>query len=296
VDDLTLDRWQSFFGRYVAPRAKLRDDQAPFDAFKPGCNDQPSDPGEDSPTIVSRFWSDRSLPELFEFVDPRNWARLGSLYWRRMEPITPLTATPNGFHGTFLEIVALPMRDITAYLDITFWQDEHTACCTFREAQGMNSDVLFDRGYVVATDRTVPPVAPPLPPVAMVQSNKSIVFRDPVLNQLTDLACDNGWVDLMMRMAVPPHRDDPKLAGPSGADPAAADSEVAQWQLQAKQVIDRSVVRATEAAKAVRDGRWDDQLVDSLIAGGTDLTSLAGQAVRAYREVVGNLAARRGEP
>jgi hypothetical protein len=289
--DLTPDAWRDFHDNVLKQVGGLRELVTDSDKHKPGCNDAPADAGPGNPTIVSRFWADSPLAELRPFVDPRNWQRLGAQFWKEMTAIEGPVFTTDGYSAVFREVVLLPTGPITVYLDVTFREDEHSSLTTYLEARGRDNEyVTKDRGYVFATDRTVPP----MPAQTLVYSTKTIVFADPALNTFTDLACDNGWVELMINMALPAGRRaqlaprDP-AAESAGAASAPA-SELDGWADAAQHLVSRYVTVTNTSVDALRQGRCDAELVDDILSIGDDITDTATKGARAFREYVGKLA------
>lgn len=284
--ELTREDWNEFHRTVLRPVPVLAE-LAQDEAIKPGCNDAPFDAGPDTPTIVSRFWTSRSFADLSTFVDPRNWERLGSPYWKQMKAVEGPRFTTDGYTAVFREVVLLPTGPITVYLDVTFRNDDHSALTTFCESFGRNSQVSLDRGHVFATDRTVSPDGTR---ATLVYSTKSIVFTDDVLNGLTGLACDNGWVDMMIRMALPPERG-PNVAHDGGhAQGSSTPTQLDLWAQSARDLVDRYVATARTGIGALRVGRWDADLLDELLSVGDHTTATVKQAARAWREIVGSLA------
>jgi hypothetical protein len=290
-DDLTLspERWSEFYTNVLQADAGLREHATEHDADKPGCNDAPSDAGPGLPTIVSRFWTSKPLDGLRPYVNPLNWPQLGSEYWQDMSPVEGPTNRPDGYDAVFREVVKLPTGTITVYLDVSFREGPEFALTTYREAPDRPSDARLDRGYVFATNATVGRFANQ----TLVYSTKSIIFTDDELNGFTDIACDNGWVDLMIHMALPPGRRteiQPKAvqsqAGVAGRPP----SEVDLWAHSVNHLVERCVDRTRVAVGAVGHGRIDLELLDELLTAGDDVTASISQGAKAWREVLGKLA------
>ena len=173
---------------------------------------------------------------------------------------------------------------------MSYREDEHYALTTYREVPGRNDAVDLDRGHVFATDRTV---APPNSRT-LVYSTKAIIFTDDALNGFTDLACDNGWVELMINMALPQGRRT-EVQPAAGGQPEAAGAEpprteVEEWAASVHHLIDRCVDRIGTSVNAVRDGRFDLDLLDEILTAGDDVTATVTKGARAFREIVGRLA------
>jgi hypothetical protein len=221
------------------------------------------------------------------YVDPLNWPRLGSQYWQEMRPVEGPRTQPDGYDAVFHEVVKLPTGPVSVFLDVTFRRGPNFALTTYSETPGRSSDARFDRGYVFATDATVGPEGKQ----TLVYSTKSIIFTDDELNGFTDIACDNGWVDLMIRMALPHGRgsvvpDRGNLYAGDGALP----SEVDEWADSVRHLIDRCVERTGLTVDAIRHGRFDLELLDELLSVGDDVTASISQGAKAWREVLGQLA------
>jgi hypothetical protein len=256
--ELRPEDWEQFYGFLKRIEPSLQEDKRPQenDEFKPGCNDSVaySEDGRDIPTIVSRFWSFASVEALARYVDPRNWPQLGSHYWREMTAVDGPVPVENGYEATFREIVALPTGPITAYLDVTYTSTPEFAALRYSENPSRLQDVRFDRGWVFATSETQSPGNPS----TLVHATKSILFADADLNSFTGLACDNGWVDLMIQMA---HADEAAAAPASVAReepaPGTRPDAISQWARAAHELVDDNVATARRALDAVRARRVD---------------------------------------
>jgi hypothetical protein len=234
-----------------------------LEAGKPGCNDVP-DPG-DPETIVSRFWTDATIDQLTDYVNPEHWPELGSLYWKEM---TALDGGPHwnddgtGYTATFREVVDIPPAPITVYLDVRFTREPGRFALTeywaTRDPRWTNEDVDVDEGCVLATTAT-PGDDPNLP--QFVYSTKLIRFRSPVLNQFTGLACDNGWVDLMIKMALPEGRR------PSTSERKRATTSkgpLDQWADSFKELIDSTTAVSRRLVGKTRAGSTSAVIDDVL--------------------------------
>ena len=304
AEGLSPAAWSDFYHKVLRPPddADLRLPAAESDEYKPGCNDAPADDAPGERTIVSSFWSYASVNELKAFVDPRNWGELGSAYWQEMTMLEGPEETSDGYTGVFREVVALPTGPVTVHLAVGYHEDDYGATTTFRETGNITDDVVLDRGYVMVTSRARSPAKPQ----TFVYATKTIVFREPALNEITDLACDNGWVDLMITMALPPdrrprarrRRPRRRAAGAKTPDVSPADDEtdLDRWAGSVHDLVDRCVETARIGVEGLRTGRFDDSLPDSLLSISDRMVVAVKQGARAWREIIGDLEARDRAP
>lgn len=275
---LSPDRWDLFLTAISEPR----DDRAVVN--KPGCNDDEvvPTPAGNAATIKSRFWTDLSVEELKDFVDPKRWSICGTPFWRRMAVVTGTETgfrrgAVEGYAGVFEEIVSLPgIGDVRVYLRVEYGLERKNGqppthvYANYELATGYpKPDVVFDSGWLCATANTVGPQGE----ATLVEGLKAIRFREHDLNRFPDLACDGGWVYLMINMAL-------QCSGiPTGEFPTAA-SEVAPPE----------AVLGADAAGAI-DGI--EQAID-------DWVGYAGRSVQSHGEnakaAIGRLLAPRYDP
>jgi hypothetical protein len=259
---------------------------------KPGCRDDETVVlgGEEVPTIVSRFWTERTIAQLAGYVDPREWVRTGWPFWEEMSCIDGPRPTDGGYDGRFREVVLLPTGRITAYLDVTFRQDDSSVYMTYEEAPDeANDDVVIDRGCVFATRQTTDP-DDVRAPMVMVFATKSIIFSDPELNGFADLACDNGWVQLMINMATNALQlDQPRRLGVGPRPPRGgqgAPDLVTQWTTEVKRLVDDTATIARRGPRLLSSHRGGRAFLD-LVLDAWDQAALATAAgARVWRDGV----------
>jgi hypothetical protein len=274
-----------------APLTPLTIDR-PF--AKPGCNDEEVDSVGGTPTIVSRFWSKLPLEDFKKYVNPIWWPRLGSAYWKEMK-IRPGSKEmfPGGYSAIFDEVVDLPSGLINAQLRVTFTATDEYALTSYHETTSRTDAVVRDAGYVFATIRTFPPEDGYQ---TLVYSTKSIWFEDDELNGWADLACDNGWVDLMIRMAIPEDRRLPHQPGdqpmPDGGAVAADAYDADELDDLAEKVcaaIDGHVDALKAAVGATLDGDLGKQHLEPMLTACHRWVGVAGAGAKSWRRVVADL-------
>jgi hypothetical protein len=172
------------------------------------CNDQqqvpkPTPDGQvvESRLIIAEFWSDLPPAAFRTYVDPRNWPRC-SPFWRSMEPLRPVVQTADGYDGDFAETVNIFSETLTVPLQIGFrvLPDQSRVWTRFNISrkfynQFPDTEVDVDTGTVAAES------VPGGPAKTRVRATKYLHWRDSSRLDLTDLACDFGWADLMEEMA-----------------------------------------------------------------------------------------------
>jgi hypothetical protein len=194
--------------------------------------------------------------------------------------------------------VYLPTGTVTAYLDIEYTARDDFAAVRYQETRSPqfppNRFVTYDRGWVVATDKTQSPQGPQ----TLVHATKSIEFADPELNTFPGLACDNGWLDLMIQMAHATRRQPPtKERGQRPAQPVDRPSSsgarpdvIAEWAESAQVLIERNVETFRAALAALADRRTDLDVADDFLALGDAYVDFAGDTARVWRELLHRLA------
>jgi hypothetical protein len=172
------------------------------------CNDEqqvpkPTPDGQvvDSRLIIAEFWSDLPPAAFRTYVDPRNWPRC-SPFWRSMEPLRPVVRTADGYDGDFAETVIILTQTLTVPLQIGFrvLPDQSRVWTRFnisRTFYGQFPDTAVDVDTGTVSAESVPDGPAP----TRVRATKYLHWRDDNQPDLTDLACDFGWSDLMEEMA-----------------------------------------------------------------------------------------------
>jgi hypothetical protein len=173
------------------------------------CNDQqevmkvtPGGKLVESRLIIAQFWSDLPPAAFRTYVDPRNWPQC-SPFWRAMQPLGPVVQTANGYDGDFAETVNIITETLTVPLEIGFrvLPDESRVWTRFNISRAFydqfpETEVDVDTGTVSAE------LVAGGPARTRVQATKYLHWRDPDHPDLTGLACDFGWADLMEEMAA----------------------------------------------------------------------------------------------
>jgi hypothetical protein len=304
---LTPSRWQQFLEAVGEPTT----DRIVFS--KPGCNDeeQVPTPEGNAATIKSRFWTDASVGQMAGLVDPKNWVASGAPFWQEMTPVPnseTRTTNPPGYTATFKERVLLPFIDeVTVYLDIEFEKTDAYVHTTYQLAANPpsppappdpNKRVVFDSGWICATGRTIGPQGEP----TLVEGLKSIRFANPLLNEFPDLACDGGWVYLMIEMArrgaelglLPESMEAPEgvgaPAGPESPVMATITRVVDTWVDEASGSLrDHGDAVKTAVGRALAPG-YDLEWVNDLLGTGKGAVATTKHTIQAWREILDALA------
>jgi hypothetical protein len=172
------------------------------------CNDEqqvpkPTPDGQvvNSRLIIAQFWSNLPPAAFRTYVDPRNWPRC-SPFWRSMEPLRPVVRTADGYDGDFAETVNILSETLTVPLHVGFrvLPDQSRVWTRFNISREFY-DQFPDTAVNVDTGTVSAESVPGGPAPTLVQATKYLHWRDPNRLDLTDLACDFGWADLMEEMA-----------------------------------------------------------------------------------------------
>jgi hypothetical protein len=149
--------------------------------------------------IIAQFWSDRPPADFVTYVDPRNWPSC-SPFWREVRGLRPVVQTGDGYDLDFAETVDIVTETLTVPLRIGFrlLPDLSRVWTRFnisRDFYDPATPVDVDTGIVSAESISGGP-AP-----TRVLATKYLHWRYPVHPDLTALACDFGWCELMEEMA-----------------------------------------------------------------------------------------------
>jgi len=150
--------------------------------------------------IIAQFWSDLPPAAFRPYVEPQNWPRC-SPFWRSVQELSPVALTPDGYDWDFAETVDIITETLTVPLHIGFRElpDQSRVWTRFnisRDFYDQNTPVDVDTGVISAETISGGP-AP-----TRVQATKYLHWRDPGRRpDLTALACDFGWCELMEEMA-----------------------------------------------------------------------------------------------
>jgi hypothetical protein len=150
--------------------------------------------------IVAEFWSQRRPADFATFINPFNWPRC-SEFWRSVTVLQGPTPTDSGYDCDIEETVTiLTGETLTVPLQVAFrirpggsrvWTRFNTSRRFFTPAVPVD----VDTGTVSAESM------PGGPAQTLVRATKYVHWRDPNRPDLTMLACDFGWSQLMMDMA-----------------------------------------------------------------------------------------------
>jgi len=149
--------------------------------------------------IIAQFWSDRPPADFITYVDPRNWPNC-SPFWKEVRGLGPVVQTVDGYDLDFAETVNIVTETLTVPLRIGFrllpdlsrvWTRFNISRAFYDQA----TPVDVDTGIVAAES------IPGGPAPTRVLATKYLHWRYPVQPDLTALACDLGWCELMEEMA-----------------------------------------------------------------------------------------------
>ncbi|MGH9229109.1 MAG: hypothetical protein ACRD07_10375 [Acidimicrobiales bacterium] len=308
---LSPDRWDLFLSAIAEPR----DDRAVVN--KPGCNDDETvpTPAGNAATIKSRFWTDLPVDQLAGFVDPRRWAICGRPFWKQMALVagTETRFSRSGVEGyaaDFEEIVDLPViGEVAVYLRVEYGvearagQPPSHVYANYELAAGYPTrDVTFDSGWLCATANTLGPEGE----ATLVEGLKAIRFADDFLNQFPDLACDGGWVYLMINMALQCSGVPGAVTGASEVPPpahalgmAAATDGIGEaiddWVRYAGESLQSHGQYAKSAIDRILGPRLDPRWVNDLLDMAPGAVGTTKATLAAWRRILTELAERGGQ-
>jgi hypothetical protein len=279
---------------------------------KPGCNDQEVVPtaGGNATTIRSRFWTDRTLKYVSGFIDPKQWTTCGRPFWKQMAVVTGTESTftrpgSEGYTAVFEEIVDLPViRKVTVNLRVRFERSADHVGLDYRLAAKTypNRQVAFDSGWICATSVTTGPHDAS----TYVEALKAIRFKDPLLNELPDLACDGGWVQFMINMALdcgglpagpPPSTLQVPAPGPGAPSELVANvgKAIDEWVGVATTSLRDGGNAAKSAVGRALAPRHDPHWVNDLVSMSRGPVTTTRATLTAWRRIMTELAKRGGE-
>jgi hypothetical protein len=336
VGDMTagLERFAQRVGDQPGPLSPARWDQFLEDISdnrtelavvnKPGCNDDEAVPMLDGSarTIKSRFWTDLSVADLAKFVDPKRWAVCGKPFWRQMDPVAGTEvpfrrAAVEGYTAVFKERVNLPVGEVTVYLHVEYGLETHSGelpthvYANYQLAIPATTypigAVTFDSGWLCATANTLGPGGEG----TLVEGLKAIRFADPALNEFPDLACDGGWVYLMINMAlqcsgvptggVAPSEFAPTEVAPPGGVVGAVtaiggiEDVINDWIRTASESVQSHGEDAKSAIGKVLGERYDPHWVNDALNMGQGAVTTTKATLNAWRRILEELADLGGE-
>jgi hypothetical protein len=156
--------------------------------------------GYEAAQISVEFTTDRSVPQMAPWADPRTWPSC-SVYFTDMRPIDPVknyAGPPGGWDATFLEVVDYPGRVLETPLVFAYREDFANGMVSSEYSlHQATADIVVDEGFVEAINDPTDPSRP-----TRVRCLKIIRFVDPDLQATASLACDTFWIELAMTMAL----------------------------------------------------------------------------------------------
>lgn len=312
---LTPDRWDRFLRVMGEPRSNRAV------VNKPGCNDDEKVPTPvgNATTIKSRFWTDLSVAELVDFVEPRRWAICGTPFWRQMAAVSGTEArfsrgSVAGYTAVFEEIVNLPvLGEVTVYLQVEYGvealggQAPTHVYANYELAMPATAypirDVTFDSGWLCATANTVGPDGEG----TLVEGLKAIRFADPELNQFPDLACDGGWVYFMINMALqcsgvplngiaaPSAVPSPSGVGVSAGALDGIGQAIDDWVRYAGESVQSHGQNVKTAIGRALAPRYDPRWINDLLNMGPGAVGTTKATLNAWRRILEELAKLGGQ-
>jgi hypothetical protein len=149
--------------------------------------------------VYSEFETDAPFGHVADWVDPRNWAKWGPLFFRRMDlllaPPAPIDISPPPpgtphWHGVFHEEVRL-VRLVNTLLRCSYWRGQGAAGMTYDLDLSLDGEIDVDRGFLLVTD---------LGATRRVQVLKIVGFTNDWWDRVARLVCP-VWTD-WIRAAV----------------------------------------------------------------------------------------------
>jgi hypothetical protein len=131
----------------------------------------------------------------------------------------------------------------------------------------------------------------------LVYATKSIVFTNPIMNEFSDLACDNGWLPLMVAMvgksanpAPPPPPPILTHASSGGSDPLDV------WASSAVELVSETTQLARQATTVLtnRQGAWS--LLRNWLQVWDTATTTTANGLKAIRASIADVADEVDQP
>jgi hypothetical protein len=298
---LTPARWQQFLEAIGRQEEEMQEPGEMLLISKPGCNDGETvgtDDG-DAAIIISRFWTTHNLRAMSYFVEPKNWKECGAPFWSDVRPVgrpTHPTSNPLDYDATFDEIVNLPL-DITlrVRLDVKY-RVQATLVRLDYDLSPVDpyGQVTFDSGFLAVTTDTFGDHGEE----TLVEGAKAIRFTDPLLNRLPDLACDGGWVYMMINMALNGTGVDPlgppqvsEEAAPAGFAPITAtlEEEIDAWIKLASNSLANHGASAKSVTRRVLAPQHDPRWINDLVGMADGAVAMTGATLGAWRRILRRL-------
>jgi hypothetical protein len=272
---------------------------------KPGCNDQETIPDEDGASvIISRFWTTYTLDQIKYFVPPMHWVECGAPFWSSVVEVarnSALTGNPADFDGTYIETVVLPVTELRVRLDVQYREFPNLVRLDYDlSPDDEDHQVTRDTGFLSVTTDTYGDQGQ----LTLVEGNKTIKFADDRLNRLPDLACDGGWVYMMIDMALngagvtSPLAPEPPAPTVVHAKPpessfapitAKIETEIDAWIDQATASIARHGAAAKDLTRKIMAPQHDPRWVDDVVGMARGVVGMTGATIGAWRRIIREL-------
>jgi hypothetical protein len=210
--------------------------------------------------IIAQFWSDLPPIAFRQYVDPQNWPHC-SPFWKGFTPLGTIVPTGDGYDGDFNEVVDIISETLTVPLHVGFrvLPDQSRVWTRFnisRDFYNAATEVDVDTGTVSAES------VPGGPAPTLVQATKYLHWRDPSHPDLTAMACDFGWCELMEEMAYGCAQGFPTVgarAEGTGTEGAGADGAKTSVDAAIRQLV---AAVTTECQQGISDnGPYLAQLI-----------------------------------
>jgi hypothetical protein len=300
---LTPALWREFLGLL-----KLADDDEPGPqqarprlVDKPGCNDGETVDTADgeAAVIISRFWTTYDLDAMAHFIEPRYWKECGAPFWsdvRLVDKRPAPTSNPGDYDATYDETVNLPLTTtIRVRLDVKYRVHDRLIRLDYDLSPVDPYDqVTLDSGFLAVTTVTYGDHGEP----TLVECAKAIRFTDPLLNRLPDLACDGGWVYMMINMALNGTGVTETLRpsssvqlAPPGFGPIVAtiDAEIDDWIKQARDSLTKHGVSAKNVTHRVLAPQHDPRWINDFVGMTHGAIAMTGATLGAWRRILRQL-------
>lgn len=195
--------------------------------------------------IIAQFWSDLPPAAFRQYVDPQNWPHC-SPFWEAFTPLGPIVPTGDGYDGDFNEVVDIITETLTVPLHVGFrvLPDQSRVWTRFnisRPFYNATTEVDVDTGTVSAES------VPGGPAPTLVQATKYLHWRNPSHPDLTAMACDFGWCELMEEMAYGCAQGFPAAGAQAEAAGAEAAGAKGAGAHGAKTSVDAAIRQLVEA-------------------------------------------------
>ncbi len=308
---LTPERWHQFLrsiGLDAEEEEEEEEEEEPEQALgatrlisMPGCNDGETvgtDDG-DAAVIISRFWTTYEFDAMAKFVEPTKWKEYGAPFWSDVLQVgerTMPTSNPLDYDATFDEIVNLPLTTLRVRLDVKYRVQGNLVRLDYDLSPvDPYGQVTFDSGFLAVTTDTYGDHGER----TLVEGAKAIRFTDPRLNRLPDLACDGGWVYMMINMALNgagvTSTLQPSAAvaqpDPPGFGPITAmiEEEIDAWIKLASKTLANHGATAKSVTRRVLAPQHDPRWINDLVGMADGAVAMTGATLGAWRRILRRL-------